>query len=146
MDVLAYLLLLGHAFGDKILAETYCNDLVDAFKMHLKSSNTYFNSSVLQRAFDAGLSDTPFVSLILKALVYLFMSSASKVEEGYWETELKEVYQDPSLMEAFLKEVCLYQRKNYSNPIRWGGCQFHYHKGGSKCEALASTATFAESD
>ena len=127
----------NYKFADMIISEAYCNAMVDSVRASLKARGMMLTCYTVQELYDLGLQDTPLASFALKGVVQDMMSSTR--DELHYETQMRDWFKLPLLMENFTKELLCYKRKPYSDPNTWKGCYFHTHKDGSKCSASASS-------
>jgi hypothetical protein len=128
-----------YAFGDKILAEEFCNVIMDKIRAQLAKSKEFLGSSSLRALHKLGLKDSPLASFATKAFVYEMM--AINREEGYWSKFMAKCYEDKSVMEAIMTEIFRFRIKSWTDPNTWKGCHFHVHKNGSKCAAMEKATT-----
>lgn len=120
------------AFADKICAEAYCNDIVDAVRADYRIRHIFVNSKQLHSLYKQGLRGSELAKFGLKSAVY----EATKWPANFAAKEYSnEWWSCAELMQDFVEEMMEFQKKEWSQPYQWTGCQFHCHKDGSPCSA-----------
>jgi hypothetical protein len=128
-----------YRFGDKILAEAYCNIVIDKLREHLADTGRFLHSGSMLKIHKAGLKATTLGSFVLKGLVYRLLTNTFK--DGFWANQMAKFYEDKSIMEAIMNEIFRFRIKSWTDPNTWEGCHFHVHKNGSKCAAMEKVTT-----
>ena len=104
-----------YAFGDKILSDAYCNDIIDTVRSAMKAKKCVPGPVVVRRLHVVGLSQSQLASYALSGVMHAIMIDKDweQKENEVNDQQMKLWHKMPSLMEAFTDELFTYRKKPY---------------------------------
>ena len=128
-DVIGVLL-----FGDKIGAEAFMNDLMDALRAALYETRFFSIPEHIIPLLDAGLPDSKIYQLGIWSFVYQLNNENSRTKKQIKQS-VKELNGRQELIDDIFDGILDRKNQPSSDPNTWAACYFHEHKDGSKCPA-----------
>ena len=128
----------SYRFADRILSESYQNDIMDAIRKDCKVHDRYLDCSEVTHLYKAGLGGSQLASFALKGCVHALMSQTGWDDFGISKQDVEPWYNIPQLIKDFTEESISYRVNPFTDPSLWTGCSFHCHKEGSECSAKAA--------
>lgn len=123
-------------FGDKIGAEGFLNDLMDALRAALHKAHHYPTPADIIPLYDAGLRSSPFYQFSIKSLVHNMHYESTGAEATKLKQSVRDLEGKQGLIEDIFAEIVDTKPHDLlSDPASLKGCHFHQHKEGSKCAA-----------
>ena len=124
-------------FAEKVCAEGYCNDLVDAFQQTYKERKLWMIPEQLVWLAQKGLRHHGIYRFGVKVYVYFLMVSAKElaVSDGF-KRDLEGFGSDTNITSDVIMEILEYNQRPFKDPQTLKGCRYHQHKEGSVCSAV----------
>ena len=105
-----------YVFADNICMERFCNEIIDSYTIFcLKDNKVPNHAQVLWLSLN-GFNKSQLAKFAMKMNVHDMLASPTRFTEGYGKADLKDWANHPELIQDFMDEVFLYQKKPYENP------------------------------
>ena len=130
-----------YCFADKVCAESYHNDLMDAIREACKAQNV-IPSNVVIMLSDAGLFESQLAKFLIDGWAWETVNFPKLYIDGKLSKDIKDWSAHPEILPSFLRSTWKDQHSSPTQrPMDLDGCHYHVHADGSNCSDLDKSSS-----
>jgi hypothetical protein len=129
-----------YEFGDKILAEGFCNAVMDEIRAIYQKRKLIMSATNLCKA-KSSLGESQYYAFGLQTILRsLKTKSASWKQGGKYKEQFDIISENKEVMADIIQGLLDLGEGPCFDPASLQGCHFHVHTDGSKCSAMNPSA------